>query len=165
MLLAVSFIFSASPVPPFPLLPISVHCWLVVHSFPLRAVNRWVDFLIIQHKHKCIPLTYITVPVEIRLEIRLFNSLKRMVQSQAATPPLLLYLLSVLCTAWFLPLWASGPYHSLALITDWCEWERAGDETQIGSFGYTLVSDKKIKRYWANGIFQGTWDQATLVSH
>lgn len=64
--------------------------------------------------------------------------------SQTAAPPLSDFT-SFVSSAYpaFLPLWASGPRHSLALVTDWCEQERAGDETQIGSFGYTLASDKR----------------------
>lgn len=141
---SVSFVSSDLQAPsPFCSLFISVHFWLIRNSCLLSTGQRWVTFSVIQPVREFILLTYVTLPVKIRLEIRLFPLWESRcgVELQLSLP--LPFPLLCLCIPCFLPLWASGPPHSLALVTDWCERERTGDETQIGSFGYTLVSDKR----------------------
>lgn len=164
---SVSFVSSDLQAPsPFGSLFISVHYWLIRNSCSLSTGQRWVTFSVIQPVHEFILLTYITLPVKISLEIRLFPLWERRcgVELQLSLPlpfPPLCPLHTLLFAS--LGFWTS-PFISACNRLVWARKDRWWDSNWV--IWLHISKWQKIKTILSKwDSFSGTWDQATPVSH
>lgn len=166
---SVSFVSSDLQAPsPFRSFFISVHFWLLLirNSCSLSTGQKWVTFLVIQPVREFILLTYVTLPVKIRLEIRYFPLWERRcgVELQVSLPlpfPLLCPLHTLLFAS--LGCWTFA-FISAGNRLVWARKDRWWDSNWVIWLHISKWQKiKKILSKWDS--FSGTSDQATLVSH